>query len=233
MVSAEARHINLLRDALGKPGAGVCPVRGHSNVQGDRTMGVWERPRDEFLDQMERCLGFAPPRHHVFDAVESIFPKTHFVTSRDRTKQAVESIKAMHAGKAKIFVGLCGNFLWAAPKEGADPSRARAHRNRSAQDGAAVSDDRELDGVVEMSRGRLEPVSPHLTSEPAILCHIAARTLGARSKIEWLPLADDYDRIRDLIAAMIPGCEDYNSTRPSTRGTTCIAVCTTSGACSS
>ena len=91
----ELVNINLLRGAIGKPGAGVCPVRGHSNVQGDRTMGVWESPKEPYLNALQAVFGFDPPRHHGW-AVN-------------------ESIKAMHAGKAKIFVSLCGNLLSAAP----------------------------------------------------------------------------------------------------------------------
>ena len=91
----ELVNINLLRGALGKPGAGVCPVRGHSNVQGDRTMGVWERPHEPYLNKLQSVFGFNPPRENGYDVVESI--------------------KAMHAGKAKVFVSLCGNLLSAAP----------------------------------------------------------------------------------------------------------------------
>ena len=216
----ELVNINLLRGAIGKPGAGVSPVRGHSNVQGDRTMGVWERPRAEFLDQLQECFGFEPPRHHGFDAVESI--------------------RAMHAGKGKVFIGLAGNFLSAAPDT---EYTAEALRNTRFTVQISIKLNRghlvtgktalilpalgrsEIDmqkagpqfqttensmGVVEMSRGRLQPASPQLMSEPAILCNIANRTLGNRSKIDWLALAENYDRIRDLIARVIPGCDHYN-----------------------
>ncbi len=216
----ELVNINLLRGAIGKPGAGVSPVRGHSNVQGDRTMGVWERPRDEFLDQLKNCFGFEPPRHHGLDVVESI--------------------KAMHAGKGKVFIGLCGNFLSAAPDT---EYTAEAMRNTRLTVQISIKLNRghlvtgkqglilpalgrtEIDeqksgpqfqttensmGVVEMSRGRVKPASPLLMSEPAVLCNIAARTLGERSKVDWMTLADDYDRIRDLIARVIPGCDNYN-----------------------
>jgi molybdopterin-dependent oxidoreductase alpha subunit len=216
----ELVNINLLRGALGKPGAGVCPVRGHSNVQGDRTMGVWERPRETFLNQMQSVFGFEPPRHHGFDVVESI--------------------KAMHAGKAKVFVGLCGNLLSAAPDteytaEAMRNTRLTVQISTKLNRGHLVTGKKalilpalgrtEIDeqksgpqfqstensmGVVEMSRGRLQPASPHLMSEPAMICQIAARTLGSKSKVDWLPLIEDYDRIRDLIAKLIPGCQDYN-----------------------
>ncbi len=216
----ELVHLNLLRGALGKPGAGVCPVRGHSNVQGDRTMGVWERPREPFLDKLRDVFGFEPPRHHGHDVVESI--------------------KAMHAGKAKVFVGLCGNFLSAAPDteytaEAMRNTRLTVQISTKLNRGHLVTGTKalilpalgrtEIDeqksgpqfqstensmGVIEMSRGRLKPVSEHLMSEPAMICQIAARTLGKRSKVDWLALADNYDRIRDLIGRVIPGTEGYN-----------------------
>ena len=216
----ELVNIVLLRGAIGKPGAGVSPVRGHSNVQGDRTMGVWERPRDEFLDQLRDAFGFEPPRHHGFDVVESI--------------------KAMHAGKGKVFIGLCGNFLSAAPDteytaEAMRNTRLTVQISTKLNRGHLVTGTRalilpalgrtEIDvqktgpqfqttensmGVVELSHGRLQPSSPLLMSEPAMICHIAARTLGDRSKVDWLSLVDNYDLIRDLIAKVIPGCDGYN-----------------------
>jgi molybdopterin-dependent oxidoreductase alpha subunit len=216
----ELVHLNLLRGALGKPGAGVCPVRGHSNVQGDRTMGVWERPREAFLNQLQSVFGFDPPRHHGHDVVESI--------------------KAMHAGKAKVFVGLCGNLLSAAPDteytaEAMRNTRLTVQISTKLNRGHLVTGKKalilpalgrtEIDeqkagpqfqstensmGVIEMSRGRLQPASENLRSEPSMICHIAARTLGSKSKVDWLALADNYDLIRDLIAKVIPGCDGYN-----------------------
>jgi molybdopterin-dependent oxidoreductase alpha subunit len=213
-------NINLLRGAIGKPGAGVCPVRGHSNVQGDRTMGVWERPREKFLNSLQSVFGFEPPRHHGFDVVESI--------------------KAMHAGKAKVFVGLCGNFLSAAPDTEYTAEAMRNTRltvqistklNRShlvtgkralilpalgrteideQKSGAQFQSTENSMGVVEMSHGPLNPASPNLMSEPAMICQIAAKTLGEKSKVDWLSLIENYDRIRDLIARVIPGCDNYN-----------------------
>jgi molybdopterin-dependent oxidoreductase alpha subunit len=216
----ELVNLNLLRGALGKPGAGVCPVRGHSNVQGDRTMGVWERPREPYLNKLKDVFGFEPPRHHGHDVVESI--------------------KAMHAGKAKVFVSLCGNLISAAPDT---EYAAEAMRNTRLTVTISTKLNRahlitgkkslilpalgrtELDeqksgpqfqttensmGVVEISHGKLKPASEHLMSEPAMICQIAARTLGAKSKVDWMALADNYDLIRDLIAEVIPGCEGYN-----------------------
>ena len=164
-------NINLLRGALGKPGAGVCPVRGHSNVQGDRTMGVWERPREPYLNKLQSVFGFDPPREHGYDVVESI--------------------KAMHAGKAKVYVSLCGNLLSAAPDteytaEAMRNTRLTVQISTKLHRGHLVTGKKalilpalgrtEIDvqksgeqfqsnensmGVVEMSRGRLEPASKH------------------------------------------------------------------------
>ncbi len=171
--------------------------------------------------QAAEVFGFEPPRHHGFDVVESI--------------------KAMHAGKAKVFVGLCGNFLSAAPDteytaEAMRNTRLTVQISTKLNRGHLVTGKKalilpalgrtEIDmqksgeqfqstensmGVVEMSRGRLKPASPHLMSEPAMICAISPRARWAsKSKLDWLSLADNYDRIRDLIAKVIPGCDDYN-----------------------
>jgi len=209
-----------MRGSIGKAGAGLCPVRGHSNVQGDRTMGIWERPRPEFLDRLARVLHFSPPRRYGFDTVESI--------------------KAMHDGRAKIFLALGGNFLSAAPDTEYTAEALRRTRltvqvstklNRShlltgetalilpclgrseidaQRSGEQFVTTENSMGVVEMSRGRLRPASDQLLSEPALVCRMAKAVLGTRSAIDWDALAADYDRIRDLIAECVPGCEDYN-----------------------
>ncbi|HEX8911593.1 MAG TPA: FdhF/YdeP family oxidoreductase [Humisphaera sp.] len=216
----EVVNVLLLRGSMGKPGAGACPVRGHSNVQGDRTMGIWERPRTELLDQIGRNFGFDPPRRHGYDSVETI--------------------KAMHVGKVKAFVMLGGNFLSAGPdtlylQEAMSrldlsvrigtklnrsdlvtgktalilPCLGRTEHDRRAAGEQFVSTENSM-GVVEMSRGRFEPASEHLLSEVAILCGIARATLGDRSTVKWDEWAANYDVIRDAIARTIPGCEDYN-----------------------
>ncbi len=214
-------NLHLLRGSIGKSGAGVCPVRGHSNVQGDRSMGIWERPREAFLNKLSEVCGFEPPRHHGFDTVESI--------------------KAMHAGAPKVFFAMGGNFLSATPDTNytADGLRKcrltaqvsiklnRAHLvtgrqalilpclGRSEIDVQAagpqfVSTENSM-GVVETSQGRFKPASDQLLSEPAIVARLARATLGSRSRTDWLAMAANYDLIRDLIARVIPGCEDYNS----------------------
>jgi molybdopterin-dependent oxidoreductase alpha subunit len=217
----EIVNLMLLRGQIGKPGAGLCPVRGHSNVQGDRTMGIWERPRDQFLDELGREFGFEPPRHHGYDTVESI--------------------KAMHEGKAKVFFAVGGNFLSATPDTEYTaealrrcrltvqvstklnrahlvtgqqalilPCLGRTEIDMQATGPQFVSTENSM-GVVQASRGSLPPASPHLKSEPAIIAGLARATLGDRSRVDWEGLVADYDRIRDCIERVIPGFEDYNA----------------------
>jgi molybdopterin-dependent oxidoreductase alpha subunit len=216
----EIVNLLLLRGQIGLPGAGVCPVRGHSNVQGDRTMGIWERPTEAFLDSLSKAFDFEPPRAHGYDTVESI--------------------KAMHAGRGKVFFALGGNFLSATPDTEYTAQSLRRCRltvhvstklNRAhlitgqqalilpclgrtevdvqATGAQFVSSENSM-GVVQSSRGSLEPASPHLLSEPAIVARLAAATLGERTSVDWLALAANYDLIRSRIERVIPGFEDYN-----------------------
>ena len=216
----EIVNLHLLRGQIGTPGAGLCPVRGHSNVQGDRTVGIWERPRPDFLDALGATFGFEPPREHGYDTVETI--------------------RAMHAGRVKVFVGMGGNFLQATPdtaltaaalrrcrltiQVSIKPNRAHlvtgeqalilpclGRSERDAQAGVEqfVSTENSM-GIVQRSQGVMDPASPHLLSEPAIVAGIARATLGARSTVRWDELIADYDRIRDAIEQVIPGFERYN-----------------------
>ena len=216
----EVVNLMLLGGHLGRPGAGVCPVRGHSNVQGDRTMGIWEKMPQSFLDKLRDTFGFEPPRNPGWDVVESI--------------------RAMHRGEAKVFFAMGGNFLSATPDTEFTAralSRCRltvqvstklnrghlitgeqalilpclGRTDRDLQAGAAqfVTVENSM-GIVHTSRGSLDPPSEHLMSEPAIVAHLAEAVLGGRSQLNWLHLVEDYDRIRDLIAQVVPGCDDMN-----------------------
>ena len=216
----EIVNLMLLRGQIGMEGAGLCPVRGHSNVQGDRTMGIWERPSVAFLDRLGSEFGFEPPRNHGFDTVNAI--------------------RAMHEGQAKIFFALGGNFLSATPDTDFTASALRrcrltAHVSTKLNRAHLITGDRalilpclgrtEIDsqargpqivstensmGVVQMSRGTLEPASEDLLSEPQIIARLAQATLGDRSRVDWEALAGDYDRIRVKIERVVPGFEDYN-----------------------
>ncbi|MFC5956104.1 FdhF/YdeP family oxidoreductase [Streptomyces pratens] len=211
----------LLRGNIGRPGAGVCPVRGHSNVQGDRTMGIYERPAEAFLDALEKEFGFAPPREHGYDVVRAI--------------------RALRDGRAKVFFAMGGNFVSASPDTEVTEAAMRRARltvhvstklNRShAVTGARAlilptlgRTERDLQGsgeqfvtvedsmgMVHASRGRLEPASGQLLSEPAIVCRLARRVLGSDSKVPWEEFEKDYATIRDRIARVIPGFEDFNA----------------------
>jgi molybdopterin-dependent oxidoreductase alpha subunit len=216
----EVVNLLLLKGSIGKPGAGTCPVRGHSNVQGDRTMGIYEKPRPEFLDALEREFSFSAPRENGYDTVETI--------------------RAMAEGKVKVFLGLGGNFLSATPDttftagalQKCDltvhvstklnrshlvpgkvtlilPCLGRTEIDRQ-QNGEQFVSVENSAGVVHQSRGHKEPVSPHLWSEPKIIARLAAITLATRHKIDWDKLTGDYDQIRDLIERTIPGFEQYN-----------------------
>ncbi|MFF8492862.1 FdhF/YdeP family oxidoreductase [Streptomyces albidoflavus] len=211
----------LLRGSIGRPGAGVCPVRGHSNVQGDRTMGVWERMPPEFLDALGREFSFTPPAHHGLDAVDSI--------------------RAMRDGRASFFLGVAGNFVRATPDSEVTEAALRRCRltaqistklnrshtvcgetalilptlgrsDRDVQEGGlqfyTVEDSM---SEVHASRGRLAPASPHLLSEVAIISRLARRTLGDEPAIPWEEFERDYGTIRDRISRVVPGFEEFNA----------------------
>jgi len=216
----EIVNLMLLRGQVGKPGAGLCPVRGHSNVQGDRTVGIWERPTEAFLDKLGETFDFEPPRNHGFDTVRAIH--------------------AMHEGQGKVFFALGGNFLSATPDTNFTAAAIRrcrltAHVSTKLNRSHLITGDRalilpclgrtEIDlqasgsqfvttensmGVVQVSRGSLQPASEELLSEPQIVARLARATLEHRTTVNWEELANDYDKIRDAIERVIPGFGDYN-----------------------
>jgi len=217
----EIVNLLLLRGAIGRPGAGVCPVRGHSNVQGDRTMGIVERPTAALLDALEREFGIPMPREHGLDVVRAI--------------------RALRDGKAKVFIALGGNFVAASPDTevtetamrrarltvhvstklnrshcvtGARalilPTLGRTERDVQASGEQFVTVEDSM-GMVHASRGRLAPAGGHLLSEPAIVCRLARRVLGEDHPVPWEEFEADYAAVRDRIARVIPGFEDFNA----------------------
>ncbi|TXY09404.1 FdhF/YdeP family oxidoreductase [Vibrio mimicus] len=215
----EVVNLQLLRGNVGKPGAGLSPVRGHSNVQGDRTMGINEKPPQFLLDALEKRFQFKVPRTHGHNAVLAI--------------------KAMEEKRAKVFVGLGGNFAQATPDTprthaamrnceltvhiatklnrshlvtGRDAlilpclGRTEIDMQASGPQGVTVED---TFSMVHLSYGQLKPRSPHLRSETAILAGIAKATLG-NFPIDWDWAIADYRHIRDLIADTIPGFQNFN-----------------------
>lgn len=217
----EIVNLLLLKGSIGKPGAGTCPVRGHSNVQGDRTMGIWEAPPESFLKSISDNFGFQAPRAHGYDTVEAI--------------------KAMKAGKGKVFFALGGNFLSATPDTAFTaqalescsltvqvstklnrshlvhgktsiilPCLSRSEIDTQASGRQFVSVENSM-GIVHSSNGTLDPASKNLKSEPAIVAALAQATLKENAKIDWQLFSENYDNIRDAIERSIPGFEDYNT----------------------
>ncbi|WP_191576392.1 MULTISPECIES: FdhF/YdeP family oxidoreductase [Achromobacter] len=210
----------MMRGNFGKPGAGICPLRGHSNVQGNRTVGITEKIDNTMFDHVEQTFGFRPPNRTGHDAVEAM--------------------KAMAAGRAKALICLGGNFAIALPDTEACERGMRqldlavhlnTKLNRShlligkasiilpvlgrtesdVQAGGAQSVTVEDSmSMVHASRGKLAPASPHLRSEPAIIAGMAQATLPS-SRVNWAHLIEDYDRIRDLIEKIYPDFRDYNA----------------------
>ncbi|MBT6850859.1 MAG: FdhF/YdeP family oxidoreductase [Opitutae bacterium] len=211
----EVVNLHLLCGNLGKPGAGLCPVRGHSNVQGDRTMGIATSMPSSFLDALGKEFGFAPPRETGMDTVESI--------------------RAMGVGSAKVFFALGGNFLSATPDvqavaEGLQKCSLtvqvstklnRSHLvtgkqalilpclGRSEKDHDQFVTVENSMGIVHSSRGTLSPISDSVRSEPAIVSGLAKATLGDKGNIPWDIFAKDYSSIRSRIEKVVPGFDDF------------------------
>jgi molybdopterin-dependent oxidoreductase alpha subunit len=217
----EIVNLLLLKGSIGKKGAGTCPVRGHSNVQGDRTMGIFEKPSIAFLSSLQSHFKFEPPAKHGYDVVESI--------------------KAMHEGKAAVFFAMGGNFLSACPdtlytaqalrncsltvhvstklnrshlvhgKEALIlPCLGRTDKDILNGEQQFISCENSM-GVVQQSKGNLTPISEELLSEPVIVCRLAKAVLGNRTKINWDKYLQHYDQIRNDIERCIPGFTNYNS----------------------
>lgn len=214
-------NLTLLRGHIGREGAGLCPVRGHSNVQGDRTVGITETPTKEFLDRLERRFGFKPPSQHGHNVVTAL--------------------EAMKDGKVKVFFAIGGNFVSAIPDwevtraalrkldltvqvstklnrshlvHGRDalilPCLGRTEIDVQATGPQSVTVEDSM-SMVHASAGRNVPASEHLMSEPAIVAGIARATLGARSVVDWEGFAADYDLIRDAIEDVFPIFQGYNA----------------------
>ncbi|GAB09579.1 putative oxidoreductase [Gordonia araii NBRC 100433] len=217
----EIVNLLLLRGNIGRPGAGASPIRGHSNVQGDRTMGVWEQMPDSFLDALAAEFGFDPPRDHGVDAVHGI--------------------RALDAGRVKVWVGLGGNLLGAISDTRVAESAMRKTRlsvqlstklNRShvvtgeealilpvlgrtevdlQESGPQYVTVEDSVCAVHASHGQIPPISDQVRSETAVVAGMAHATLGDRHGIDWPAMIRDYDVIRDHIARVVPGCADYNA----------------------
>ena len=233
----EIVNLALLQGNIGRPGAGLCPVRGHSNVQGDRTMGIWEKMPDAFLDALQQEFGFDPPRHHGLDTVDSI--------------------KALRDGQAKVFIGMGGNFTAAAPDTAVTeaamraaqmtahvstklnrshvvpgvtalilPTLGRSERDRTGGQDQKVTVEDSM-SAVHASRGPLKPPSRHLRSEVDIVCSLGEALSSVveegegRARLETIPWDEfrrDYGAIRRAIGHVVPGAEDFDARATSKHG---------------
>ena len=215
----EIVNLLLLKGSIGKKGAGTCPVRGHSNVQGDRTMGIWEKPKDVFLDNLEKEFSFKAPRKHGYDVVSAI--------------------EAMDQKKATVFIGMGGNFISATPdteftakamqqcslsvqistklnrshlihgkKALILPCLGRSEKDIQSSGEQFITVENSM-GIVHQSKGHLVPHSNLLLSEPAIVAGLAKATLK-NTTTDWSGMAANYDLVREKIEATIPGFQKYN-----------------------
>ncbi|TSJ39402.1 FdhF/YdeP family oxidoreductase [Mucilaginibacter corticis] len=216
----EIVNLTLLKGSIGKPGAGLCPVRGHSNVQGNRTMMIWDKPKPEQLAKLKKVFGFEPPHKNGYDVVESIH--------------------AMNEGKLKVFFAMGGNFLSATPDttytaqglrkmkltvnvstklnrghlvHGEEsiilPTFSRSDKDMINGEPQFISCENSM-GIMQMSKGILDPISDNLLNENQIVCKLAKATIGSRTVIDWDRYANSYDAVRDDIEKVIPGFDDYN-----------------------
>jgi molybdopterin-dependent oxidoreductase alpha subunit len=216
----EMTNLVLLGGHIGRSGAGLCPVRGHSNVQGDRTMGIFERPETSLLDALEAEFAIAMPRESGLDTLDAV--------------------RALATGRARIMVGLGGNFIRATPDTdvteralagahltvqistklnrshlvGGDtaiilPTLARTDRDVTVHGTQFVTVEDSM-GIVHSSTGNLSPPSPALRSETTIICDLALALLGLDHPVDWRLLRGDNDLVREHIAAVIPGFGDFN-----------------------
>jgi molybdopterin-dependent oxidoreductase alpha subunit len=216
----EIVNLLLLRGNIGKPGAGASPIRGHSNVQGDRTMGIWEQMPSTFLDALGHEFGFEPPRSHGFDAVQTL--------------------RGLQDGRVKVFIALGGNFVGAISDTAAVEKAMRGAAltvqistklNRShvvtgdeaiilptlgrtevdlQETGAQFVSVEDSVCAVHASHGSIPPIGDDVRSEIAIVAGIARATLGDSVGIDWDGMVRDYDVIRDHISRVIPGFERFN-----------------------
>ena len=217
-VIQEVTNLMLMGGHIGKLGAGLCPVRGHSNVQGDRTVGIWERPSEAFLQRMDEACGITSPREHGVDVVEAI--------------------KQMRSGGVDLFFCMGGNFISATPDtevtaEGLNRVKLTVQVSTKLNRSHLVTGETalilpclgrtELDiqpsgeqfvtvensmGVVHTSKGGLKPASPDLRSEPWIVSSLASAVLDDGR--DWMALSENYDLIRDLMSNALAGFDDYN-----------------------
>ncbi|UYQ77122.1 FdhF/YdeP family oxidoreductase [Glutamicibacter sp. JL.03c] len=218
----EIINLLLLQGNFGKPGAGACPVRGHSNVQGDRTMGIWEKPTEKLLAAIDQEFGISSPRAHGYDSTETLhaFEKDEvdvFVSMGGNFALANSDTEALEAGmqRAKLTVHISTKPNRSHVVHGKTslilPTLGRTDKDDKHPGGAQFLSVEDSMSVIKSTRGRLTPVSEHLLAEPVIVARMAQAILGEDHPINWRAMAEDYDVIRDHIEKVLPGFEDFNA----------------------
>ncbi|MGH3652440.1 FdhF/YdeP family oxidoreductase [Glutamicibacter sp.] len=218
----EIINLLLLQGNFGKPGAGACPVRGHSNVQGDRTMGIWEKPGEQLLEALDAEFGIESPRAHGYDSTEALhaFEKDEvdvFVSMGGNFALANSDTEALEAGmqRAKLTVHISTKPNRSHVVHGKTslilPTLGRTDKDDKHPTGAQFLSVEDSMSVIKSTRGRLTPVSDHLLAEPVIVARMAQAILGDAHPVNWRAMAEDYDVIRDHIEKVLPGFENFNT----------------------
>jgi molybdopterin-dependent oxidoreductase alpha subunit len=214
-------NLLLVGGNIGRPGAGTVCIRGHSNVQGDRTMGIWERPPKPFLDALKKEFNFDPPEKPGYDTVETLHAmfdgdiKVFFAISGNflsNVPDTVYSAHAMQRCKLTVHVStkLNRSHLITGERALILPCLGRSEEEIQASGKQFLTVEDSM-GIINPSQGFLPPASPHLMSDVAIVANLAHTTLGSRTSTNWLGFADDYNLIRDAISRVIPGFENFNT----------------------
>ena len=217
----EIINLLLLQGNFGKPGAGACPVRGHSNVQGDRTFGIWEKPTEGFLEKLDAEFGIESPREHGYDSTESMYQMAEgnidvFVSLGGNLAMANSDTALMESGLKKtgltVHISTKPNRSHVVHGKTSIilPTLGRSDKDDKHPGGAQFLSVENSMSVVSSTQGRLEPVSDHLLAEPVIIARMAEAALGPDHPVDWKAMADDYDVIRDHASRVVPGTEDFN-----------------------
>ncbi len=213
-------NLLLVGGNIGRPGAGTVCVRGHSNVQGDRTMGIWERPPKGFLDALGKEFNFEPPRKSGYDTVETLHAmfdgdvKVFFAISGNFISNVPDTVYSSHAMQrckltAHVSTKLNRSHLITGERALILPCLGRSEEDIQATGKQFLTIEDSM-GIINPTQGFFRPASPDLMSDVAIIANLANATLGSRSNTNWLGLAGNYNSIRDAISRVIPGFENFN-----------------------
>lgn len=217
----EIINLLLMQGNFGKPGAGACPVRGHSNVQGDRTMGIWEKPSETLLKAIDTEFGIHAPRQHGYDSTETLHAFENdaldvFVSMGGNFALANSETELLEAGmqRAKLTVHISTKPNRSHVVHGQTslilPTLGRTDKDDKHPGGAQFLSVEDSMSVIHSTQGRLSPVSEHLLAEPVIVARMATAILGEDHPVNWRAMAEDYDVIREHISRVVPGFEDFN-----------------------